>query len=275
MRLSWGVLMLLLAAEAAAESEKAPGGCARETLATGRPLERTLDVDGVERRFLLDVPPTLTAGTAVPVLFDFHGWGHSADGVWRVSRFKDFAADEKFITVYPDGLPVSLRPNDPRPGWQIRSIEGNRDIAFTRAMIELLERDYCIDRKRIYSTGFSNGAYFSHVLACVMPETIAAIAPVGGGHVTVPCPPEARVPVLFHHGTRDDVVPIERALEARDFWVERNGCGKQLATGADACERHPDCRGGAEGVFCRADVDHTWPADATRRIWDFVARHRR
>jgi len=253
----------------------ADAGCGRAQIEVGRPLERTIVIEGVTRRYLVDVPETLTAGVAVPVLFDFHGWGHSADGVWRVSRFKEFSASESFITVYPDGLPVSLRPGQSRPGWQIDKIEGNRDIAFFRAMLAELQTSHCVDTKRIYSTGFSNGAYFSHVLACALPEQIAAIAPVGGGHITVPCAPTPAMPVLFHHGVADAIVPLARAREARDRWVEINGCSMKSEADSSGCVRHQGCRDQVEVVFCESEVAHTWPPEATRRIWDFVARYRR
>lgn len=265
-----GAILLVVTGFPAMSAADAGPGCAAESIVSGRRIERTVAVAGVARHFILDVPETIAAGEAVPVLFDFHGWGHSGPGVWKVSKFRDFAPTEKFITVYPDGLPVSLRGGEARPGWEIRSIDGNRDVAFTRAMLEILEHEYCIDRGRIYSTGFSNGAFFSNLLACALPETFAAIAPVGGGRITVPCAPQQAVPVLFHHGTQDEVVPLAGAVEARDRWVEINECRETKTEGA--CEQHTQCRDGVEVVFCRADVAHTWPPEATRRIWDFVQR---
>ena len=49
------------------------------------------------------------------------------------------------------------------------------DIGFFRALIEKLECDYAIDRKRIDFTGISNGAMMSYRVAC---ETIGP----GRGH---------------------------------------------------------------------------------------------
>lgn len=247
-------------------------GCESHALTTGRPLRRSVDVNGITRRFLLDVPSTLVPGETVPVLFDFHGWGHSADGVWNVSRFRGFAPDERFITIYPDGLPVSLMGRPPRPGWEIEAIEDNRDIAFTDAMLGLLNEEYCVDKSRIYSTGFSNGAYFSHVLACARPNVFAAIAPVGGGRITVPCEPERPIPVMFHHGSLDQIVPIASAHAARDAWIAMNDC-KAAPTTRGTCTHHEACAGGADVVFCEENAAHSWPQPATRRIWEFLAKH--
>lgn len=271
-RRSWAWLGLLLCASVAQAEPRPSGGCVRPQLVTGRPVEKTFEIDGVKRRLLLDAPETLEPGKPVPVLFDFHGWGHSADGVWEVSRFRDFAPDEKFLTVYPDGLPVALRGDESKPGWQIRSLEGNRDIAFTRVMLDWLETEYCVDRARVYSTGFSNGAFFSHLLACSMADRFAAIAPVGGGRILVPCRPSAPMPVQLHHGEMDAVVPIDEAVRARDQWVSLNEC---MSAEPAVCERHVDCKGDVVVEFCRAPVAHQWPEPATKRIWEFLKKYER
>jgi len=38
-----------------------------------------------------------------------------------------------------------------------------------------IRRAYCIHTARVFATGFSNGAFFSHVLACAMSDRFAAV----------------------------------------------------------------------------------------------------
>jgi polyhydroxybutyrate depolymerase len=45
-------------------------------------------------------------------------------------------------------------------------------------MIQWLEANACVDRKRIYASGCSNGAGFAYKLACDAADVIAAVAPV-------------------------------------------------------------------------------------------------
>ena len=54
------------------------------------------------------------------------------------------------------------------------------------------ERSLCIDPDRVYSTGISNGAMLSTLLACRLPGKLAAIAPVAGVNVTRVCPRRRR-----------------------------------------------------------------------------------
>jgi polyhydroxybutyrate depolymerase len=258
------------AATSAIGAEPQPStGCSAATIETGRELHRTIDVNGTHRAYILDVPERVQAQHAAPLLLDFHGFGHSAAGVWQVSKFKDLAARDGFITVYPDGLPVSLMGRE-GAGWEIFATDGNRDLAFVTHLLDQLERTYCIDRARNFSTGFSNGAFFSNILGCTMADRFAAIAPVSGGRLTVPCAPSRAIPVLIHHGRKDQRVTVEQARQTRDAWVEKDGCHEHAT---DTCEWYRGCRDGAEVGYCEDDGEHYWPLRATERIWEFFKRH--
>jgi len=256
-------------ASAADAGSRPSAGCGTATIEHGRKLHRAIEVNGTRRAYILDVPDRVRAQQPAPLLFDFHGFGHSAAGVWQVSKFKDLAARDGFITVYPDGLPVHLMGHE-GAGWEIFSTDGNRDLAFVTQLLDQLERTYCIDRARIFSTGFSNGAFFSNLLGCTMADRFAAVAPVGGGRLTVPCTPSRAVPVLIHHGRKDARIGVDQARQTRDTWVGIDSCS-QHAT--DTCDWYRGCRDGAEVGYCEDDGEHYWPLPATERIWEFFKRH--
>lgn len=263
------VFPLLAATGSASQVTQPSSGCSRPAFDTGLKLERTIEVGGVTREYILHVPARAAPGRPAALLLDFHGWGHSATGVWNVSGFKALAERDGFITAYPNGLPVSLLRGESRPGWEIASVAGNRDIAFTKALLDQLEKDLCIDRSRVYSTGFSNGAFFSHILGCVLADRIAAIAPVSGGHITVPCSPARPVPVLLYHGTADELIPVQRARQARDQWVTIDRCDEPTK---GVCEVY-GCAAGTEVRYCEVPLGHTWPPRATEEIWSFLRRY--
>jgi poly(3-hydroxybutyrate) depolymerase len=111
--------------------------------------------------------------------------------------------------VYPDGH------GTPR-SWRIRGTseifpsEVN-DVQFVDDLLAALSRDLCIDESRVYATGHSNGAFFSSMLACEMPDTFAAIAPVAGlFYPASGC--DELVPTLAFHSTGDLVVPFAAGL---------------------------------------------------------------
>jgi polyhydroxybutyrate depolymerase len=269
-------LVTTAAASVAAAPLPSPG-CEAATIEHGRRLERTIEVDGRRRAFILDVPESVKAGVPAPLLLDFHGFGHSGAGVWKVSAFKPLAERTAFITVYPEGLPVRLQIRGQEregAGWEISSIDGNRDLALVRTLLDDLGRRYCIDRRRVYSTGFSNGAYFSQLLACALAERIAAVAPVSGGKLRVACVPSRPVPILIQHGRQDPLIPAEQARAAVEAWVAANGCdaGAKQPDGP-ACTRYDHCRDNAVVEYCEEDYVHTWPPQATDRVWQFLTRY--
>jgi polyhydroxybutyrate depolymerase len=252
-------------------------GCALDRIDTGRRLVGRIDVGGVTRDYILDVPDAVRPHVPAPLLLDFHGFGHSGAGVWNVSGFRALAAQAGFVTVYPEGLPVRLTIHGQeleRAGWEMFTIDGNRDLAFVRALLDNLERRYCIDRRRIFATGFSNGAFFSALLGCAMSDRIAAVAPVSGGPLRVACTPTRGVPILIQHGRQDELIPIEYARHARDDWLKVDGCAADdKAVDGPACTRWSACRSGAVVEYCEEDFPHAWPPQATARVWDFLQQH--
>ena len=252
-------------------------GCARDQIDNGRRLVGRTDVGGTSRDYVLDVPDAVRPHAPAPLLLDFHGFGHSGAGVWQVSGFRELAARAGFITVYPEGLPVRLRIHGEeleRAGWEMFAIDGNRDLAFVRALLDDLERRYCIDQRRIFATGFSNGAFFSALLGCAMSDRIAAVAPVSGGPLRVTCAPQRGVPILIQHGRRDELIPVEYARGARDDWLKINGCAPDdKQTDGPSCTRWSTCRADAVVEYCEEDFTHTWPPQATARVWEFLQQH--
>jgi polyhydroxybutyrate depolymerase len=268
------VIAILLSSVARAAEPLPSAGCARAAIDHGRRLERTIDVAGTPRQVILDVPDAVRAGSPASVLLDFHGFGHSGAGVWNVSGFRPLAAREGFITAYPEGLPISLRLRGQEriaAGWQMHAIAGNRDLAFAAALLDQIERDYCVDRRRIYATGFSNGAYFSQLLACALAERVAAVAPVSGGALRVDCAPARPVPILIQHGSEDDLIPVAAARAARDRWRAFNGCPAEARPDGPACQRWSPCRAGAVVEYCEEPYAHRWPPQATDRVWTFLS----
>lgn len=270
----WLALAVLVVANPSLAEPLPSPGCARQTIAHGARLERTIDVGGAGRQVILDVPESVRPGAPAPLLLDFHGFGHSGAGVWQVSAFKPLAKARGFITAYPEGLPIELTLRGEKmqgAGWQMDRLDDNRDVAFTAALLDQVERDYCIDRRRIYSTGFSNGAYFSQVLACALPQRIAAVAPVSGGNLRIDCAPSRPVPILIQHGSEDDLIPATFARAARDRWKAINGCQGDAHTGGTACQRWTDCNAAAVVEYCEEPYAHRWPPQATERVWEFLS----
>lgn len=260
-------------ANAADVSPRPSRGCELATIGTGERIERTIGVEGLTRSYILHVPARVQPHAPAPLVLDFHGLGHSGAGVWKVSGFRALAERDGVITVYPDGLTVRFVHHDRQfegAGWEVFTPGSNRDVRFVTALLDRLDEEYCIDRARVYATGFSNGAWLSHLLGCIMSDRLAAIAPVSGGRIPAACHPRRGMPVLIHHGRQDALIDPDDARRARNAWVELNAC-REHTTGN--CDRYGACRDDAIVEYCEGDFAHRWPTEATARIWEFFRAH--
>jgi len=83
-------------------------------------------------------------------------------------------------------------------------------------LLDQIESDYRIDKRRIYLTGLSMGGYGTWSLAAKEPERFAAIAPVCGGGQPSFAERYSNLPIWVFHGAQDRVVPISRSQEMVD-----------------------------------------------------------
>ena len=90
------------------------------------------------------------------------------------------------MVVYGNGLPFPPSPREKPAMAKGGFLQGcfaehageGIDVSYVRRILEQLETELAIDRKRIYATGLSAGGGMSFQLALEAPDLVAAIAPV-------------------------------------------------------------------------------------------------
>jgi len=250
-------------AAAAAVTPEPSAGCRAGAFPRLRGERRTLGVGGEQRAYLIDAPAAL-GDHPLPLVLSFHGFRGSAGRHRWWTGLGRLALREGFIAVHPEGHDGVRLLDTTGRGWDIRPGE-TRDTDFVRALLDGLERERCIDRRRVFATGMSNGAFLANLLACVAADRLAAVAPVAGGLDLRTCTPVRPVPILFVYGRADRIVRAELVHGARDWWARANGCGPPLEQ--NGCTRYTRCV--AEVVFCEGPQGHRWPRSATARVWRF------
>jgi polyhydroxybutyrate depolymerase len=139
-----------------------------------------------------------------------------------------------FIVVYP---------NSPDNSWNAGTCcafnaTTRDDIGFARALVDEISSQACVDSKRIYTTGMSNGAFMSYRLACEAADLFAASAPVAGKIGIQGCAPSRPIPLIAFHGTADGLVAYDTgALSADNMTVPDT---VQHVADLDACKKGPD-----------------------------------
>lgn len=258
-----------------ASSTGASLGCIGGTLdADGTHIE--LEHDGVTRSYEIHLPPGYDGTSRLPLVLNFHGF--TSNGLDHQSFTNmDVTADSKgFVVAYPNGLDDS---------WNAgiccgRSATGNvDDVGFARAIVDDIGGRGCIDEKRVYATGMSNGGFLSHRLACEAADVFAAVAPVAAvlGIDEAACTPSRPIPLMHLHGTADMLVPYEggglagsaSVEDSVDGWRDRNGCTGErdisFQNGDATCVTHERCDADASVTLCTIEgAGHCWPGQPCR-----------
>ena len=257
--------------------------------------EREIDFDGRTRTYHLYVPESYDGTVAVPLVFDFHGYSSNAGQQRLLSGMTTKADEEGFVTVHGEGIGGLQSWNGGACCGDAASMDAD-DVGLVRAILEEVAADVCIDRRRVFATGMSNGGFLSHRLGCEASDIIAAIAPVAGviGIPQDECTPGRPVPVMHFHGTNDTLVPYggggatgsPSVPDTIAGWRTRDGCTDTSTTtfdmGDSTCEAWSECDGGSEVILCTVENGgHWWPGgpgstsnvDATDSMWDFFVRH--
>ena len=149
-------------------------GCEQVPIAPGD-TTRKMVADGVERTYELIVPEGYDGRTPMPVVLGLHALSVTYSSVPGMTGFADMAPRHRFIGVAPSG-----RVDGATPYWLAAPSADQYDVDFISQLLDQLESELCVDTSRIFTTGMSNGAQMSSLLACRLPERIAAAAPVAG-----------------------------------------------------------------------------------------------
>lgn len=309
MKRAYLVTFIAILVSIAACARNAPSASVPSTLSAGDSIRR-LNHDGLERSYILHVPPGYDATHPTAVVLVFHGGGGNAESIVHLTDFNTQADRAGFLVVYPNG---TGRLRNVLLTWnggtccgyaQAHNVD---DVGFVRAIIADLQSVAAIDPKRIYATGISNGGIMSYRLACEASDLIAAIGPVAGTLNVAHCEPEEPVSVIHFHGTEDHHLPYDGGVGSASrtgvnytsvqdsvrFWLGYNQCPATAKAEHFADTRHTaytSCASGsAVELYTIVKGGHAWPGGngpawrggdkptttiaATQIIWEFFAAH--
>jgi len=138
----------------------------------------------------------------------------------------------------------------------------------------LIEKKWCIDHKRIFLTGHSDGGTAAMAIAFLngTKHIPAAIAPSAAGirgedlkEYRCPNP----LPVMVMHSSHDTLFP-GYGKEAIQWWAACNGCDTASPVNdADGCVTYKNCKNNVTTRYCEGTgTHHEWPGK-NKTIIDF------
>lgn len=217
-------LVLLAAARAEDDMPKKAGELERRTF-TGSA--------GNVLRYRLLKPENYdpAAKTVYPLVVFLHGAGERGDDneSQLVHGLKEFAK-AKTRKQHPCFLIAPQCPSDQKwveVDWSAdrhtTPKEPSEPLGLVVELLDVLQKDYRIDSKRLYVTGLSMGGYGTWDLLARLPNRIAAAMPICGGADEATAPRVAKVPVWAFHGALDTAVQPERTRRMIDALRKAGG----------------------------------------------------
>lgn len=256
--------------------------CPTTALSAGD-TKQMVTVGALARSYNLHIPTGYTGDQPLPVVIDFHPLGSTGANWGNQSGWKTKADSVGFIVVHPESYNGN---NSWNVGMCCQDAQQNAidDVGFTRAIIEHVQEIACVDPKRIYATGCSNGGGMTYKVACDLADVVAAAAPVDfrcvyGGGTDAPscegCMPSRPISITHFDNTGDNtLVPYNGGMTsfpadcppgqqctgmgfpsaADNFttWQEINDCSGATSPvdGRSSCNMNSSCEGGAQVTMC-------------------------
>ncbi|RYZ07635.1 MAG: hypothetical protein EOO73_11705 [Myxococcales bacterium] len=209
-----------------------------------------LQSGGMSRSYLLHVPPGYDGEKPLPLVLDVHGYTSFASEQMMRSKWDKMADKEGFVLIEPEGVNKS---------WNAGSCCGGNsqdDVKYFRDVVAKATAELCIDKKRVYVSGHSNGGAMTHRLACEAADIFAAAAPVCGWMTISNCNPSRAIPILSIRGLNDGTVKIEGADADINEWLSNDKCAKDQVTTSGVCKTYKTCEAGAQVMDCRPRGGH-------------------
>lgn len=264
--------------------------------------DRTLEIDGAKRRYLVHVPEGIDKQSKAPLVLMLHGrTSNRKQAASSYYGWKPMANKHKFVVAFPQALG---RPTSWNPSW--RNARPTSDAKFLERLIDLLVKEYGLDANRVFMTGHSSGGIMSFSFAATHSLKVAAIAPVagtigierGGRAFKVPAP-KTPVPVISFHGMKDKIVAYdkERGKGAAYVLISAPDSIAHFARAA-GYEGKPERETRNDGnvhvdtwsagtnqvrvvLYSIENAGHEWPSGrrnsvkATDLAWEFFSKHGR
>ncbi len=258
------------------------GACPATVLKAGD-SNQTVKVGTLNRTYVLHIPTGYTGNKPIPLVVDFHPLGSTGSAWEGGDPWKAKADSVGFIMAYPNSYNSN---NSWNVGYCCQDAQKNQidDVAFTKEMIKQIEGLACVDTKRVYATGCSNGGGMTYKAVCELGDMIAGGAPVDfrcvyGGTAQSPncmgCNPSRAASITHFDNTGDtSLVPYNGGTTSfpancppnmscigmafpsapANFknWQTIAGCtgATSALAGHSACQTVSTCEDGAQVTMC-------------------------
>ena len=236
-------------------------GC--DAVATAESGRFTIDVDGTEREYILQLPDDYDSAHPYPIVFAWHGGRYDAD--WVANGDEPQSGPYYGIQDQAQGSVILVAP-------QALGSWNSQDISFVDAMVTRFEAELCLDTGRVFSAGFSMGGIMTLTIGCERGNVFRAIAAMSGS-LSGGCP-DSTNPIAYFgsHGDEDPTISPELGAAARDEFVRINGCSDAEPVSGPLGLEYQGCMPGYPVIWHPFTGVHEPPPDEGVLIWGFLSQ---
>jgi poly(3-hydroxybutyrate) depolymerase len=231
----------------------------------------TITFNNASRKYILRAPDGYDDNHPYRLVLAYAWSGASASQVVTANYFTFATLDSKnTIFAAPDAA-------DGAGTWT------NGDVALTDAILAQLEGDLCIDKTRVFATGFSFGGGMAMALACTRADVFRAVAFFSGADLTNSCPTTLTKPIAYYASQASEdsagistTSPITGERKQAEF-AAVNGCTPEPSSTTfpasgqpHTCTNYKGCSPGHPTEYCVFNGPHGWePKDPGQTTsWD-------
>ena len=208
------------------------------TIVTGEYLKKTFVEEGNTLNYRILYPQDFDENKMYPLVLFLHGSGERGDDNEKQlthgsKLFLENMESYPAIVIFPQ-CPVTeywstVDRKETKNGLQFTYVDGKKPNPSLSAVIdlidEMLQKSY-IDKDRLYITGLSMGGMGVFELLALIPDKIAAAAPICGGGIREAADRMISVPVWAFHGAKDNVVHPRHSVRMVEAIQQAGGIAK-------------------------------------------------
>ncbi|HEY5955477.1 MAG TPA: hypothetical protein VIV60_02940 [Polyangiaceae bacterium] len=231
------------------------------------------------RKYFLRIPDGYDNSHPYRLVVTYAESGSSAQSVMDRNYFRFAGFDAKnTVFVAPDAVGSA-------GSWS------KTDVDFTDKILEQVEGDLCIDKSRVFASGFSFGGGMAIAIACTRADVFRGVAFWSGADLTGSCPDKPTKPIAYWASqasgdSSGTPMPSSGKIKQSQF-AEVNGCTAEpnalnfpAAGQPHTCTIYKNCSAGHPTIYCVFNGSHGWePVDpgqttswAPKEAWAFITQ---
>ena len=232
------------------------------------------------RQYILRVPDNYSNTHAYRLIVAYHWLNGSAQ---EVANGGSWASETPYYGLWnlANNSTIFIAPVGLNAGW---ANTNGQDVTLTDAILSQVQGDLCIDRSRIFATGFSYGAGMSYAIACARANVFRGVALYSGAQLSGCSGGTTRIAYFATHGLSDSVLNISGGRTLRDHFVSVNGVTPQnpaepaVGSGKHICTTYQGGSAAYPVTWCAFDGDHNPnPHDSgqstswvPQQVWNYI-----